>query len=45
MSSRWQSSEVLCFVFSITVSGDSASYFLEINITLVNVYVGLPVAT
>ena len=36
MSSIWQSSEVLCFVFSITstISGDSASYFLEMNMLI-----------
>ena len=34
MSSIWQIPEVLCFVFSITISGDSASYFLETNMLI-----------
>ena len=34
MSSIWQSPDVLCFVFSVAISGDPASYFLEINMLI-----------
>ena len=34
MSSIWQCPEVLFFVFSITISSDYASYFLEMNMLI-----------
>ena len=32
--SIWQSPDILCFVFSITISGDYASYCLEKNMLI-----------
>ena len=29
LSVIWQNPEVLCIIFSITISGDSASHFLQ----------------